>query len=722
MTFLNPLLLFGMAAVAAPIIIHLFMNRRVKPVVWAAMRFLLVSVQKNQKRMNLEDLILLALRCLLLILLALALARPMFRGAGSMVAGKGGGETAAIVIDNSYSMAVNDGSTTRFDQARQAAEQVLDSLQAGSSVAVFLFSDVVRGLIPEPTYDLNLAHKIVHDATLSNRTTNVTGALRQTLEMLSHHTSASQRIYLITDGQANGWKQFDDIGKMLHNPAVKTRIVLVGSPEDHNLSVSDLQLGSSFASVGEAAQFEVEVTNFGLSEAKDVAVRLAVDDEAPSDEGVIDIIPPGGAKRLALYTKFNTAGSHTATAQINADHLLVDDQRTIALRANDDVRVLLVSGDTGNGDPVSDATFYLRNALTPVPASERDKYVVKTKTISPGEIESTKLGDYEAVVLADVPGISAVAMDALAAYLNRGGGLVIFPGPKTDPSFFNENLSKKFDFLPATFGALRGKPDQHGAFFTLQEKGYEHRIVSIWNDPAAGTLGTAHFYCAYELKPETGHTAKAGEPRVVVKYADGTPAVMERTWGRGRVILFSSTANSAWNDLPLHPVYLPLMDRMLGSILDRQEAQFNITVGSPFELVCDADWVGKDALVRQPGEKDDSGSLRRIEMVNELPFLRFDITDLAGPYEATIKTDPPTIIKFAAQFDPIESNLAPLSPTQLDTLAQTAQIIHWTPSTRLDEQITKERGGSELWTTLITLLILLACAEVTLAGIFSASK
>ena len=50
MTFLNPLLLFGMAAIASPIIIHMFMNRRIKPVVWAAMRFLLASVQKNQKR------------------------------------------------------------------------------------------------------------------------------------------------------------------------------------------------------------------------------------------------------------------------------------------------------------------------------------------------------------------------------------------------------------------------------------------------------------------------------------------------------------------------------------------------------------------------------------------------------------------------------------------------------------------------------------------------
>src|SRR6185436_14676123 len=76
MGFLNPLLLFGLAAVSVPIIIHLLNRRKFQRIVWAATRFIQTSVEKNQKRMRLEDMILLALRCLLLALLALALARP----------------------------------------------------------------------------------------------------------------------------------------------------------------------------------------------------------------------------------------------------------------------------------------------------------------------------------------------------------------------------------------------------------------------------------------------------------------------------------------------------------------------------------------------------------------------------------------------------------------------------------------------------------------------
>jgi len=721
MTFLNPFLLWGMAAVAAPIIIHMFMNRRIKPVVWAAMRFLQVSIQKNQKRMNLEDLLLLLLRCLIFILLALALARPIFKGSkgGSMVKGS---ETAVLLIDNSYSMGQSDGGATRFDQARDVAQQILDSLPQGSSVALLYFSDVVKAAVPDPSFDLNLVRKLAADAQVSDRPTNVEQGVKQALDVLDRHQGGTQHIYLITDGQEVGWKQFDDIAKMLRNPSVRSSVILVGSTEDHNLCVNDLRMETAIASVGEASQFDVEVTNFGTSEAKDVAVRLSVDNEPASDEGVIDSIPVGAGKRISLFTKFATAGYHTVTGEVNADHLPIDDQRTIALRALDDVRVLLVTSDE-DADPTENATFYLRHALTPVAPAEVENYYIKTKTISPSQLDTTNLGDYEAVVLADVADVSQAALDGIAAYLNRGGGLIVFPGDKTQAQFYNDNLVKKYGFLPASLGKIRGEAGKQDKFLSLQAKGYENHIVSIWKDPNAGTLASTHFYRAYELKPEAGHTDQAGEPEVIVKYADSTPAIMERPWGRGHVILFSSSANTAWNDMPLRPVYLPLMERVLGSILDQQDERLNVPVGSQLELVCNPEWTGKDAIITHVGEKKESGSLRRINIVNGVPLLRFDETEKAGPYEAAIKTEPPTIIKFAAQFDPSESNLTAEPQAELDSLAPDVQVVRWGPNAHLDGQAGKEGGnGAEIWVTLAVLVLIAACGEMVMGGIFSASK
>jgi len=604
MAFLNPLLLFGMAAIAAPIIIHMFMNRRIKQVVWAATRFLKNSIQKNKKRMNLEDLLLLLMRCLLLILLALAMARPVFHKAAAAPVGRSS-ETAVIAIDNSYSMGHSNGGPGRFDLAKQAAAQVIDSMPQGSSTAVLLFSDIVHAPIPEPSFDLNLARKVAQDAPLSDRTTDVKQVIGQAMETLSRHAAGGQRFYLITDGQANGWDDFDGILKMLHSQTVSSTLVLVGGSDDDNRCVSNLQLASSMASVGEAAQFDVEVTNFGSSDARDVAVRLSVDDEAPCDEGTISSISPGAAKQLALFGKFRAAGYHTVTAEINPDGLTADDKRTIAVRALDDVRVLIVTGDVG-GDPLQNAAFYLANALAPVPPSERQNYFIKTKTVTPSDLDSVNLGDYEAVILANVADIPMTAADSLSGYLTRGGGLIIFPGPKTDTGFYNANLGGKYNFLPATLGAVRGKPDELKTALRLQARGYDNRIVSIWNDPAAGTLSSANFYCSVALTPVAGHTAQAGDPQIVVKYNDGSPAIMERTWGRGRVVLFSSSANTAWNDMPLHPAYLPLMERTLGAILDRQNERLNVPVGSTFEMVCNPDWVGMDAVITHAGDNKEA--------------------------------------------------------------------------------------------------------------------
>src|SRR5690606_19782918 len=132
MAFLNPLMLFGIAAVSVPIIIHLLNKRKFQRVTWAAMRFLKASIEKNQRRLQIEDLLLLLIRCAMVALLAILLARPAIRAAtASGLFGKA--ETAAVVIiDNSYSMSQTDGVTSRFDQARDAATQVIDSLPTGS--------------------------------------------------------------------------------------------------------------------------------------------------------------------------------------------------------------------------------------------------------------------------------------------------------------------------------------------------------------------------------------------------------------------------------------------------------------------------------------------------------------------------------------------------------------------------------------------------------------
>src|SRR5262245_8045200 len=209
MSFLNPILLGGLAAVSVPIIIHLLNRRKFRRVSWAAMRFLQNAIEQNQRRLRIEDMILLALRCLLLALLALALARPAILSDASAVFGQSK-VTGVIILDNSRSMGLTDGVATRFEKARKAAEEALDAMPSGSSTAVYLASDIVQKVIPEPTFDLNLARKALREAPLTDRSTDLVPALLSALDALKDRLAIRREIFLITDGQASGWRQLTE--------------------------------------------------------------------------------------------------------------------------------------------------------------------------------------------------------------------------------------------------------------------------------------------------------------------------------------------------------------------------------------------------------------------------------------------------------------------------------------------------------------------------------
>lgn len=723
MAFLNPLLLFGIIGIVAPIIIHLLAKKKIKRVVWAAMRFLQNVVEKNQRRLTLEDLILLLLRCALLVLLALALARPSFKKGG--LAGFGdSNETAIIALDNSASMSQNDGAVSKFEQAQKAAEEVLDSLPSGSSVAVWLVSDVVKNVIPEPTHDLALVRKSIREAQRSDRGTVMSSAIRLMVEVLQRQPAAVKQLFLITDGQSNGWKQLAETRALLEGAKdVHARFVLLGESELHNLGVTGLRMASALAPVNEAVRFEIEVANYGTSEAKNVPVGLGIDDEPPGDDATIDTIPAGESKKISLYATFREAGDHSVVARLPADRNPADDQRALAVRVIGEINVLLVDGDPGI-EPRESEVFYLHNALTPVPAEQREKYYIKTKTIPPAELAATKLGDYEAVVLANVADVPESVLAALERYLHSGGGLMIFPGGKISPRFYNEKMFAERAFLPAAFGEAHGNAEQQELFFTLQRKDYEHPIVSIWRDPGAGSLATAHFYRAFTLQPAKTPTARpeAGPPAVVLKYSDGQPAVMERTWGFGRVVQFSSTVDSAWNDLCIRPVFLPLIHRTLGALVTRQEEHLNVRVGARLSAAMDAELIGKDLLIKSPGAKASEVALQRVTAVNGVPLLQFEATERAGVYEVRQGDDATPLLRFAAQADPAESNLQELTTLDWKTFDGVAQVFRWTLGMRLRGQLQQERTGNEFWLAIALVALAVAVAETTLGNQWSRSR
>jgi hypothetical protein len=638
-----------------------------------------------------------------------------------------------LIIDDSYSMGLTNGIQTAFQRAKAAAEQILAAFPSGSSSALFFAADNVQPVIPQPTYDFNLLRATIRQAKLTDRATDLSSALQLAVNTLqAREGGGAKDIYLITDGQANGWPSLDQLEKQLGSlqKQISVHLVLVGDAAESNLGVTGLRLESGLTPVNQPLRCSITVLNGSQTEARDVRVGLQVDDEPAMDETIISSIPPGESRGVALFAKLRAEGYHTITAQIPHDRLPADDQRTLALRAIHEVKVLLVDGTTATTPSEAD-DFFVRNALTPVPPAELSDYYIKTTTVTASQLSGVSIDDYDAVFLLGVNLLEPADVSTLLDYTRQGGGLIIFPGPDCDINFYNQDLGKD-GFLPARLGPYKGDPDpsHRDKFFTLQTHDYDHPIATLWNDPSAGSLATAHFFAYYPLTPIPWKTAAegepaepGGEPRVIFHFAQNSdPAAVEHAWGSGRVILFASTATTAWNNLPVREAFVPLMQRMLGFLVERKEEGLNIRVGQNFSYAVNNNLLDKDVSVSVPGQTDPPRVSSRVTLVDNSPVVQFADTDEAGGYRVSIASDPPTVLDFAAQSDPSESNLTSLSPEQLKALGEVAEVIKWNPDVSLTPKLANARNGTELWLPLLEAALVVATFETFMAQLFSRSK
>ena len=719
MSFLNPAMLFGMTALAIPIIVHLLNRRRFKKIQWAAMRFLQVSLERNQRRMKVEDWILLLLRMAIVALIALAASRPATdwlksKGLSSKV-------TASVIIDSSASMLKKDASEqeNRFSIARKIADEVLNSLPKGSATSMVLGANSSGKGIKEPTHDMGRAQKVLGESKATHRGSDLFPAIQSAITTMQDRPSSQKELVIITDGEASAWRQYEAITRSLDQSKKDTNaiIVLVGKDPDENLAITRLDQKTPIASVDQPVRLAVEVTNFGNAEANDVEVQMSINEEPIGDPAVIEAIPPGESRTITTFVELSNPGYQRISSKINVnDALETDNSREIVIRGINKARALLVDGQPGR-DITESETFFLQNALVPVPPELTDSFFLGADRISIGDLASAPLSDYRAIFLANVSDFPEEFLPDLINFVESGGGLVIFPGENINVSFYNKTLHEKAQLLPATFGQIIPEQGQENTL-TIQASGYNHPLVDLWNDPGAGTLSNVKTLKAYKLL--LGDTLSKNKATVALRYNDGSAAVVESDYGLGKVYQFSSTADTDWNDLPVQPAFLPIVHRVFGSILSKQDSGININVGETFIRKGPSSWTGKRATISY----NDSPTASEISATEDTNGSSIEYNDIneSGIYSLTIH-DPFELIQFSASGDPRESSPETLSDAQKERLREVSlKFLETTDPQEISAALNRERKGAELWPVLLLIAALITVLELFLSQKFSQEK
>lgn len=719
--FLNAALLAGILAVSIPIAIHLFHKSKFRVVPWGAMHLLEAVLRKNTRRLKLEQLLLLLLRCAIPVALALVMARPVLKGMERLL---GEAKTSTIVaLDNSYSMEAGGLNRSNYLQAREAARQILELPPQGSEAAVVQMAGGVSVLLDEPTFDLERLRGELGKTRSGFGAASVPESLDTVRALLGKAHLPHREVVILSDFQDVSWGDAEAPLRMkaadaLRSGPMETRLTLfhTGAAITDNVSVQKIEFSRPILGVGQQLRIRAHLKNHGEATYPDLRVTLKVDGK--ERDGQRTTLPPGESGQVLFTHTFDASGSHVVEVAVEADPLTADNSLMQAIAVWDQVPVLLVSGDS-NPEPLRGETDFAEIALRPYSSSKAELAdLLTTKTIEAKDLDAKALAETRVVLLANVPQLNDAQLKALEGFVRDGGGLLVFPGNRINSAWYNTTLyGDGRGLLPLPVASLAGSLNQAGTRAAIVSQHFEHDALEMFNDPRNGNLSDAQVWLWYRMKEETGPRAAERGLSVIARLDSGDPFLVERKLGQGRVIQAAIPCDADWSNLPMRPFYLPLMQQLATHLASSVYPPRNVEVGRPLVAFLPAADAGKRAVLTDPDG-------RALELPVSARGMRAVVEHGATRRPGLYVLDAPggQKIHFVVQTDRTESELRQLSPERLQALAKSmgaTLVTSWNEYRQMDRQ---RRFGQEIWPAILWTLVGLLFAELLLQQFFARNR
>ena len=675
MSFLTPLFFAALAALGVPILIHMIQRQRTEVIEFPSLLFVRKIPFHSLRRQRVRHWFLLLLRCVALALLIGAFARPFLRSA-ALAAVAGGSREVVVLVDRSYSM----GYGNRWERARDAARDVVRDL-APDDQATIIFFDSGAQSGARSTRDQASLLAAIDEAELGAGTTRYGPALQLAQGIFEDSDQPRLEAFLITDFQRVG---VDSAAKTLLPPGtVLTPVSVADEDETANISVNGASVQRDLFSGRERAVVTARLANRGEEAVEDVLVSLELNGRELESLPVTVDANGSATLTFAPFTLEDTAIPISVRAE--ADRLPHDNVFHFTVAPGDVVPVLVV-GSPG----ATDANLYLRRALA---IGSSPSFSVTIRSVD--QVTTDDVAAAGVVVLNDVglPGGQIGA--AITRFVETGGGLWIVLGERV--RWPGDDL----DLLPGTFDQPADRDGRGGALGFVD---YSHPVFEVFSTPRSGDLTAARFYRYRPLDARPG-TA------VLARFDNGAPAMVEHRVGAGRVLLWTSTIDSFWNDFALKSIYLPFVHKVVEHLADYTPPTPYLTTGQVLDLAqypgaADLDVVGGNLVVRDPSEDrlavGGDGRVGLIELA-EQGFYEVRDTDAADSVPVVV----------AVNVDLSESNLERVDPQELVAAAtgRAAGDRSATPERELQPE-DLERRQTLWWYLLVGALGLLASETV----------
>jgi len=680
MNFLNPWILLGALGIALPILAHLINRFEVQHTDWAAMRFLNRDVRVRSRQIKLRDLLLLILRCVALLLLVLALSRPAWTGDASWLPGE---RRAGVVIaiDSSFSMGQGEEGATRFDAALKRVEVITGKLAPGDPVTLVMLGGDHRVVLRNMAYQRERFAEALQAQTPSPEALDLGSVSKLLAELAADMEAPRKEIYLITDGQTRDWKQPSaQLRQGLAGLGVDAEVFIVPVPGDPaNLAVTDLELVSGVLRQGSTARYQATVRNFGLSPVANIAVQCRVDD-VQIDSKTIPLIKPGASESVSLFVPFHNAGPTRITAEITGDLLAADNIRRTVAVVRDRISVLCVDGSSGDA-----GRLVLAALLARADGAQSEDYTVRA--VPWLSLPAENLDEVDVLIFADVPEITAEQAVQLERFVRQGNGLVWFAGDNIKAGAWNERAaSGENALLPARIGPVVNTSDTLGAGQPLDPEMPDHNVCLPLLSLPEDLFNETRFLRRIEVEPRPSSFT------VMQLAGSGAPILLEQSLGRGHVFMFTTTAEIAWNNMALTPVF-PMVMQQIVTYLAGREFERPRTVGDSLALTYIEQPDASDAVFDTPSGETITVPVREhrgqfVALLEKAPEV--------GYYTARVSVQAPGL-PIAVNVDPRESDVACLPEAEFRANLEGLGLNVSSSDTELAAAIESTRTGRSAW-------------------------
>ena len=513
MNFLSEPFLAAMVAAAGPAVIHLLNRRRFRTKQWAAMQFLREAMRRNRKAIEIRDLVLLAIRTLIIILLILAMSRPYWTRQSTGLY-RGEKVHAVLILDNSLSMGYVELDLSLLDRAKKRAKTFIESLPAGSDVSIIPLCDQkkwsTRGAFVSPDDAIVALSRIQPVDRNGSFLTAAEAAKRECSEGSDIPTkrvvifSDMQEMTLPKNGLGEAFSGLEDV-----------QLVAISGSAIENAWVSDFYLRDGIADTDSAAVFHGAVHYQGTEDAFRVQASLSIDGISVDEKSVQ--LTRGQPTYVSFSHRFDSGGTSErplfvrASLEITSDRLHGDDSRMCVVPVLNRIPVVFAD-QVGSQEDVARGRYGESYVLRQMFSSDDENagHLVDTVHRTSGTITREDLQDARLVVIAGTQPPPDTTQALLMEYVQQGGQLLITAGGDFNPAVWTSVAWRNGEgILPAPLkNQLIGRlPERNGAKaveFKLDPATFSHPIyrLELSDEERDDLLTTPSFYQAVEVDEE----------------------------------------------------------------------------------------------------------------------------------------------------------------------------------------------------------------------------